>query len=98
MIPVRSPNGQMVLERMPVDIDERMLTEIATLTGGQYFRATDGTTLQAIYAEIDRLEKTTNVTEHYQQYAELFPLLVMPALACLVLEMVLVNTRFRKIP
>jgi Ca-activated chloride channel family protein len=98
MIPVRSPNGQMVLQRMPVDIDEGMLTEVATLTGGQYFRATDGATLQAIYAEIDRLEKTINVTEHYQQYAELFPLLLMPALGCLVLEMVLVNTRFRKIP
>jgi Ca-activated chloride channel family protein len=98
MIPVRSPTGQMVLQRMPVDIDERMLTDVATLTGGQYFRATDGATLQAIYAEIDRLEKTTNVTEHYQQYAELFPVLLMPALGCLVLEMVLVNTRFRKIP
>jgi Ca-activated chloride channel family protein len=98
MIPVRAPNGQMVLQRMPVDLDEHMLTEIATLTGGQYFRATDGAALQAIYAEIDRLEKTTNVTEHYQQYAELFPLLLLPGLACLVLEMVLVNTRFRKIP
>ena len=88
----------MVLQRMAVDIDEQMLTEVATRTGGQYFRATDGATLQAIYAEIDRLEKTTNVTEHYQQYAELFPLLLMPALGCLVLEMVLVNTRVRKIP
>ena len=37
MIPVRSPSGQMVLQRTPVDIDERMLTEVATLTGGQYF-------------------------------------------------------------
>ena len=98
MIPVRSPNGQTVLQRMPVDLDEHMLTEIATRTGGQYFRATDGATLQAIYAEIDRLEKTTNVTEHYQQYAELFPLLLLPGLGCLVLEMGLVNTRFRKIP
>jgi Ca-activated chloride channel family protein len=98
MIPVRAPNGQTVLQRMPVDIDERALTEIATLTGGQYFRATDGAALQAIYAEIDRLEKTTNVTEHYQQYAELFPLILLPGLGCLVLEMVLVNTRFRKIP
>jgi Ca-activated chloride channel family protein len=98
MIPVRSPNGQMVLQRTPVDIDEPMLTEVATLTGGQYFRATDGTTLRSIYAEIDRLEKTTNVTEHYQQYAELFPWFLMPALGCLGLEIVLVNTRFRKIP
>jgi hypothetical protein len=38
------------------------------------------------------------VTEHYQQYAERFPLFLIPALGCLVLEMVLVNTRFRKIP
>jgi Ca-activated chloride channel family protein len=98
MIPVRGPNGQTVLQRMPVDIDERTLTEIATLTGGQYFRATDGAALQAIYAEIDRLEKSTNVTEHYQQYAELFPLILLPSLGCLVLEMVLANTRFRKIP
>ena len=98
MMPVRGPNGQTVLQRMPVDIDERTLTEIATLTGGQYFRATDGVALQAIYAEIDRLEKSTNVTEHYQQYAELFPLILLPGLGCLVLEMVLVNTRFRKIP
>jgi Ca-activated chloride channel family protein len=98
MIPVRSPTGQMVLQRMPVDIDEGMLTEVATRTGGQYFRATDGATLQEIYAEIDRLEKTTNVTEYYQQYAELFPLFLLPGLGCLVLEMVLVNTRFRKIP
>jgi Ca-activated chloride channel family protein len=98
MIPVRSPNGQMVMQRTPVDIDEHMLTEVATLTGGQYFRATDGATLRAIYGEIDRLEKTTNVTEHYQQYAELFPWFLMPALGCLGLEIVLVNTRFRKIP
>jgi Ca-activated chloride channel family protein len=98
MIPVRSPSGQTVLQRTPVDIDEHTLTEVATLTGGQYFRATDGATLQGIYAEIDRLEKTTNVTEYYQQYAELFPWLLMPALGCLVLEIVLSNTRFRKIP
>jgi Ca-activated chloride channel family protein len=98
MIPVRAPSGQMVLQHTPVDIDEGMLTEVATLTGGQYFRATDGATLRAIYAEIDRLEKTTNVTEHYQQYAELFPWFLMPALGCLGLEIVLVNTRFRKIP
>jgi Ca-activated chloride channel family protein len=98
MIPVRSPSGQMVLQRTPVDIDEDILSEVATRTGGQYFRATDGATLRAIYAEIDRLEKTTNVTEHYQQYAELFPWFLMPALGCLGLEIVLVNTRFRKIP
>ena len=98
MIPVRAPNGQMVLRQMQVEMDEHLLTEVATLTGGQYFRATDGATLQAVYAEIDRLEKTTNVTEHYQQYAELFPLLLLPGLGCLVLELLLANTRWRTVP
>lgn len=98
MVPVRSPSGQTVLQRMRVEIDESLLTEIATLTGGRYFRATDGATLQAIYAEIDRLEKTTNVTEQYQHYAELFPLLLLPGVGCLVLELVLANTRFRTLP
>jgi Ca-activated chloride channel family protein len=98
MIPVRTAGGQTVMRQMAVEIDERLLTEVATLTGGQYFRATDGATLQAIYAEIDRLEKTTNVTERYQQYAELFPLLLLPGLGCLVLELLLANTRFRTVP
>lgn len=98
MVPVRTPGGQTVLQRMPVDIDEKMLTEIATFTGGQYFRATDGAALDAIYAEIDRLEKSTNVVEHYQQYAELFPWLLLPALGCVLAEALLVNTRFRTIP
>ncbi|MBM3225230.1 MAG: VWA domain-containing protein, partial [Candidatus Tectomicrobia bacterium] len=98
MIPVPTPGGQSVLRRMTVDIDERMLTDVATLTGGQYFRATDAATLQAIYREINRLEKTANVTEMYQQYAELFPWFLLPGLACLVLEIVLSTTRFRTIP
>lgn len=98
MVPVRTPGGQTVLQRMPVDLDEKMLTEIATLTGGQYFRATDGAALQAIYAEIDRLEKSTNVVEQYQQYAELFAWFLLPALACLLVEIGLTNTRFRTLP
>jgi Ca-activated chloride channel family protein len=98
MVPARSPSGQMVLQRMRVDIDEALLSEIATRTGGQYFRATDGAVLQAIYCEIARLEQSPNVTEQYRHYAEIFPLFLIPGLGCLVLELVLANTRFRKIP
>jgi hypothetical protein len=54
--------------------------------------------LQAIYGEIDRLEKTTTVAEHFQQYAERFPLFLLPTLGLLVLEVVLSTTRFRTIP
>jgi Ca-activated chloride channel family protein len=97
-VPVRTRDGRMVLQRMQVFIDEKTLKEIATITDGEYFRATDSAALQAIYGEIDRLEKTTNVAEQYQEYAERFPLVLLPGLAFLLLEIVLINTRFRTIP
>jgi Ca-activated chloride channel family protein len=97
-VPVRTRDGQMVLRQMQVFIDERTLSEIATMTAGKYFRATDSEALEAIYAEIDRLEKTANVAEQYQDYAEYFPLFVLPGLALLLLEVVLINTRLRTIP
>jgi Ca-activated chloride channel family protein len=79
-------------------IDEDLLTDIGRSTGGRYFRAADSAGLQAIYAEIDRLEKTATMAEHYQQYVERFPLLLLCALGLLVLEVVLVNTRWRTLP
>lgn len=97
-VPVRTNDGRLVLRQMRVTIDERTLKEIATVTAGQYFRATDSAALQAIYAEIDRLEKTANVAEQYQEYAERFPLFVLPGLILLLLEVVLINTRLRTIP
>lgn len=97
-VPVRTRDGQTVLRRMQVYIDERMLKAIAELTGGQYFRATDSKALEAIYAEIDRLEKTTNVVEKFQQYAERFGLFLLPALGLLLLEVVAANTRLRTVP
>jgi Ca-activated chloride channel family protein len=97
-VPMRTRDGQMVLRQMQVFIDERTLNEIATMTAGKYFRATDSEALEAIYAEIDQLEKTANVAEQYQDYAEYFPLFVLPGLALLLLEVVLINTRLRTIP
>ena len=97
-IPVRTRDGRTVLQQTRVVIDEELLQEIATRTGGKYFRASDSGALQTIYEEINRLEKTANVIESYQEYAERFPLFVLPALGLLVLEMVLRQTRFRTIP
>jgi len=97
-VPVRTRDGRTVLRRMQVYIDERTLKEIAELTGGQYFRATDSETLNAIYDEIDRFEKTTNVVEKFQQYTERFDLFLLPALMLLLLEIVVTNTRLRTVP
>jgi Ca-activated chloride channel homolog len=89
---------QTAFQNTSVSIDEQALIEIAKVTGGRYFRATDSAALQAIYAEIDRLEKTTTVADHYQQYVERFPLFLFAALGLLLLEIVLVNTRLRTVP
>lgn len=97
LLPVRE-GAEIVLRQVPVYIDEDTLTQIANQTGGQYFRATDGQALEAIYAQIDHLEKARNVAEHYQQYIEGYAPLLLVALALLMLEMVLVSTRLRTLP
>ena len=55
-----------------VDLDEETLKEIATVTGGSYFKATDTETLEEIYRKIDKLEKTKVEVKEYMEYEELF--------------------------
>lgn len=81
-----------------VEIDEKTLTEIARITGGKYFRAEDETALQQIYDEIDELERTEITMSSYMEYNEQFRWFVIPALALLLIEIVLLGTRFRKLP
>ncbi len=84
--------------RMPVQIDEDLLRQVASITGGKYFRATDRTSLEKIYQEIGELEKTKIEVKEYTRYKELFVNYLLLALAVLVFEIVLANTRFRKLP
>lgn len=83
---------------MKVDIDEDVLTKIAGITGGKYYRATDRTSLENIYHEIGELEKTKIEVKEFTRYKELFVNFLALAFGVLVLEIVLANTRFRKIP
>jgi len=80
------------------DLDEDTLRDIARLTGGQYFRATDTEALREIYQQIDAMEKTEVQVKEYTEYNELFLWFLLPALFLLLLEIVLANTRFMKIP
>lgn len=98
MTPVRQGDDTTVMVPTQVFIDERMLAGVAEATGGRYFRATDGAALREIYAEIDRLETSTNVAEQYQRYVEGFPALLLCALLLLCAEAALVNTRLRALP
>ena len=60
-----------------VDIDEEMLTKVAEMTGGKYYRADNSAAFRRIYDEIDKLEKTEVEVEKYQRYRELFPYFVL---------------------
>lgn len=78
-----------------VEIDEKLLEEIATVTGGQYFRATDNEKLAAIYDEINKLEKTDIEEIKYTNFEEKFRPLILLAGILLLLEWVMRNTLFR---
>jgi Ca-activated chloride channel family protein len=83
---------------MQADIDDETLMKIADLTGGRYFRATDRKSLEAIYKEIDAMEKTEIKVKEYTRYSELFPYFIGLAGILLLGEIGLAQTRFRKIP
>lgn len=97
-MPVRDAFGRTHLQMAKVEIDEEMLREVATATGGQSFRATDTGSLEKIYESINQLEKTTRKLKKYQQYDELYLWFLAPGLGLLVLELVLSQTRFRRLP
>ena len=91
--------GQKVgYQNVPVDVDEATLQKIADKTGGKYYRADNAEKFQQIYNEIDKLEKTEASVKKYTEYKELFPWFVAAGLALLLLEFVLSQTTFRRLP
>jgi Ca-activated chloride channel family protein len=97
-IPVTDAFGEKRLAMAKVDVDESSLRKIAEETGGKFFRATDTDSLRRTYAEIDRLEKTTQHINKFEQRTELFPWAVLPALGLLGTGLALHQTRFRRLP
>jgi len=96
--PARDLFGNKVYQPVQVDIDEDTLKKIAQKTGGRYYRATDTESLEEIYAEIDTLERTTFTAPRFLDHYELYPWLILPALALLLTEVGLSHTRLRKLP
>lgn len=89
--------GEYVFDMLPVDIDEELLQNIADLTGGLYFRATDNQSLSKIYQEIDQLEKSEINEIKYYNYTELFARFLLPALILLIIELILRRTIFKQL-
>lgn len=90
--------GNKVMRQVKIDIDDDALQEIAKITDGQYYRATDTKSLREIYNQIDKLEKTESEVTQYTEYGELFHYFLLPAFGLLLCELGLIKTRLRKIP
>ena len=78
--------------------DEDTLEQVSQLTGGKYYRADNAEKFKAIYAEIDKLEKSEAVINKYTEYQELFLWFVTGGLAVLLLEIALGQTLLRRLP
>ncbi|MBK9097864.1 MAG: VWA domain-containing protein [bacterium] len=95
--PVQTPFG-IRYQMVPVEIDETLLKEIASITGGQYFRATNNRALAEIYEKIDKLEKTKIEITSYKNASEKYHSWLWGGLLLLLVELGLSRTIFRKLP
>ena len=95
--PVMTPWG-VEIQQVKVEIDEKLLSEIAESTGGRYFRATDNTKLSEIYSEINKMEKARTTVDSFPIYKELFGKFALLALLALLMELVLNWFVIRRLP
>lgn len=103
-IGVGSPGGNVpipqgaITRMMPSQLNVNELTQMAKMTGGQFFLATDGDSLEKIYKQIDKMERTKIETGALQYYDELAHFLMIPALMLLLLAFLLEHTWLRTFP
>jgi Ca-activated chloride channel homolog len=97
-IPVKDEAGNMRLVMAKVDVDEKTLQTVADETGGKFYRATDTDSLEEVYAQINRLERTPQTAQKFEHYEELYPWALIPSLALLGLGLLLQLTRYRRLP
>jgi len=98
LYPVDDPIFGKRYVQMPVKIDEATLREIAQITDGKYYRATDTNSLTKIFEEVDQLEKTKIEVKKFTRHGELFTSFLFIALILTLSEVLLMNTKLRRIP
>jgi Ca-activated chloride channel family protein len=97
-IPIRDAAGNTRLITVKVDVDEKTLQAVADETGGKFYRATDTDSLQKIYEQINRFEKTAQTVQKFERTEELYPWALIPSLAILGLGLTLQQTWARRLP
>jgi Ca-activated chloride channel family protein len=90
--------GRTIYQNAKVEMNEDALKEIATITEAKFFRATDSKSLEEIFEEIDKLERTTMQMSHFKEVRELFPWAVGLGGALLTLHILLGQTWWRRLP
>ena len=96
MAPYPLPTGGTAM--LPVEIDEQTMTKISTETGGQYFRAQKNAELDAIYQEIDKMERTKFNVKQFSRRGELYQPFALAAMAVLLLEILLRTVVLKRLP
>ncbi|MGZ4966416.1 MAG: VWA domain-containing protein [Chthoniobacterales bacterium] len=90
--------GNIMYQNQPVHFNEEGLKEVARIADGKFYRATDTDSLEHIYAEIDKLEKSTVSVKKFEEYHDLFPAFIMSGCGLLVAQLLLGQTIWRKLP
>jgi Ca-activated chloride channel family protein len=96
--PVTDMFGNIMYQNQRVHFNEAGLKEVAKIADGQFYRATDTKSLEQIFSDIDKLEKTTVSVKKYQQYRDLFPVCIGTGLGLLVAQLLLSQTIWKKLP
>jgi Ca-activated chloride channel family protein len=90
--------GNIMYQKATVSFNEVGLKEVARIADGRFFRASDTKSLEEIYRDIDKMEKSTESVKKYQQYRDLFPICIMSACGLLVGQILLSQTIWKKLP
>jgi Ca-activated chloride channel family protein len=96
--PITDMFGNILYQNQPVHFNEAGLKEVAQIADGKFYRATDTTSLEQIFNDIDKFEKTTVSIKKYQQYRDLFPACIAVGLGLLVAQLLLSQTVWKKLP
>jgi Ca-activated chloride channel family protein len=96
--PVTDMFGNILYQNQRVHFNEAGLKEVAKIADGQFFRATDTKSLEQIFRDIDKLERTTVSVKKYQQYRDLFPVCIATGLGLLLAQLLLAQTIWKKLP
>src|SRR5207248_4204153 len=96
--PITDMFGNILYQNQQVHFNEKGLKEVARIADGQFYRATDTLSLEQIFQDIDKFEKTTVSVKRYQQYRDLFPACIAAGLSLLIGQLLLSQRIWKKLP